>query len=110
MQIYILMWLGNNNSISCDRNNPRYIGCYVDDPYRDLNQGPGEASWKFVASRCNDICSGYRYFSLQYGGQCFCGNSYATASQYQKRPDKECGGANGTGGEWRNSVYKTCGN
>ena len=48
------------------------------------------------------------YFSLQYGGQCYCGNEFSTSRNYIKRPDSECGGANGVGGFWRNSIYRTC--
>ena len=112
IEIYIV---GDNNSTTC----PQYIGCYVDDPNRDLKHGPGESLTDFLtgesfrnftSSTCNEKCKGYSYFSLQYGGQCFCGNAYATSYNYQKRPDSECGGVNGLGGIFRNSVYKTCGN
>ena len=105
IEIYII---GDNNSTTC----PQYIGCYTDDPNRDLKNGPGESLIlrNFTSSTCNEKCKGYSYFSLQYGGQCFCGNAYATSYNYQKRPDSECGGVNAVGGIWRNSVYKTCGN
>ena len=63
---------------------------------------------RFTISGCNNECNGYRYFSLQYGGQCFCGDAYGTAPKYHKRPDAECGGVNGIGGFWRNSIYETC--
>ena len=104
IEIYII---GDNNSTTC----PQYIGCYADDRNRDLEHGPGsKGSWNYNVSSCNDQCKGYRYFSLQLRGQCFCGNAYASGSQYQKRNESECGGVNGVGRIWRNSVYKTCGN
>ena len=107
--IYIIS-VDNSNPSSCDGSGPYYIGCYVDDSNRDLGHGPGERPKIYDALSCNVECKGYRYFSLQNQGQCFCGNAYATASQYKKMPDGECGGAKGIGKAWRNSVYKTCGN
>jgi len=103
---------GSDSSTSCDKNEIQYLGCYVDDGGRDLDHGPGDKSspGEYDVSSCNEKCKGYTYFSMQYKYQCFCGDAYATAAQYQKRADHECGGANGVGGTWRNSVYKTCGN
>ena len=100
------------NTRQCNETNPRYIGCYADDRYRDLDKVPwlDNSLQRFNISSCNNECQGYRYFSLQYGGQCFCGDAYATAPKYQKRPDEECGGVNGDGGFWRNSIYETCDN
>ena len=53
--------------------------------------------------------SAYRYFGLQYGTQCFCGNSFG---RYGKSPNQgDCNKpclANRNeicGGTWRNSVY-----
>ena len=105
--------IGDNNSTTCD---PQYIGCYVDDRNRDLKHGPGASgSWKWnvfwSVTTCNDQCQEYIYFSLQFfGRECFCGNAYASSYQYQKRNDSECGGENGVGRTWTNSIYKTCGN
>ena len=107
MNHIFLILLDDNNTATCE---PQYIGCYVDDPDRDLEHGPIEFYSDFTASTCNEKCKRYSFFSLQFGGYCFCGNAYATSYRYQKRPDSECGGENGLGRIWRNSVYKTCGN
>jgi len=56
--------------------------------------------------------AGYRYASLQHGGQCFASNSFG---KYGKRPDRECrmrcardkGRFCGAG--WRNSVFRITG-
>ena len=84
----------------------------MDDRNRDLDHGPGDSTpistWTHDALTCNEECKKFTYFSLQYGGQCFCGDSYSTASKYQKRPDSECGDADGKGGVFRNKIYKTC--
>ena len=108
----ISKFLDDFNTRLCNETDPRYIGCYADDGFRDLDKIPrlDHGSQRFTISSCNNECKGYRYFSLQFGGQCFCGDEYATAPKYQKRPDEECGGVSGDGGFWRNSIYETCSN
>ena len=57
------------------------------------------------------ILSGYRYFGLQYGTQCFCGNSFGRygRSPNQGECNKPCPANRNEicGGTWRNSVYDT---
>ena len=55
------------------------------------------------------ILSGYRYFGLQFGTQCFCSNSFG---RYGKSPNqgdcnKPCPANRNEicGGTWRNSMY-----
>ena len=83
-----------------------YIGCYVDDESRDLPYGPKTGGYDHFS--CNTACQGYRYFSLQASGQCFCGNAYSTQPQYVEKSDSECGGHRGLGGSWRNSIFRIC--
>jgi len=82
-----------------------YVGCYKDDGHRDLDHYKGNGKKQ---EDCTVLCKDFTYFSMQAGSQCFCGNKYATASKYQKRPDSECG-STGLGGSWRNAVYKQAG-
>ena len=93
-------------STTCIGEEGSYIGCYVDDAQRDFTNGPKKYGYNQLT--CNSACQDYPYFSLQNNGHCRCGSSYSTMPQYVKKPDSECGGARGLGGEWRNSVYKTC--
>ena len=85
-----------------------FIGCYVDDESRDLNQGPRQ--YGYNQETCNTACLGYSFYALQDNGWCVCGNSYSTKPQYVETSVYECGGLNGLGGSWRNAVYKTCAN
>ena len=85
-----------------------FIGCYVDDGSRDLNQGPRQ--YGYNQETCNTACQGYSFYALQDNGWCVCGNSYSTKPQYVQVSVGECGGLNGLGGSWRNAVYKTCAN
>jgi len=94
-----------DKSATCLGKEESYIGCYVDDAQRDLDKFMGSG---YNQLSCNSACQDSTYFSLQYYGQCFCGNDYSTKPQYVKKPDSECGGARGQGTAWRNSVYKTC--
>ena len=59
-------------------------------------------------SSCNRNCQDYSYFGLQNDGECWCGNAYGTGEKHVERQDSACGGAEGIGTPWHNSVYKTC--
>jgi hypothetical protein len=75
------------------------IGSYMDKPERALRFGPMRA--KFTAEQCMNECGPqYKYFSLQYNGQCFCENDLDHATKYGKA---ECGKEGGT---WCNFIYE----
>jgi hypothetical protein len=79
-----------SNSVMAKKRNdnsyifPNFIGCYKDNyPSRDLPvikdtsimvkiQGKNALG----PEKCACKCKGYKYFSLQNGGECFCGNTY----------------------------------
>merc|ERR1712126_253823 len=92
--------------LNCNPNKPSYIGCFVDDFARDLDQGPMRYSYN--QKTCNRACKDYRYFALQNNGKCYCGNKYSTTRRYVQKPDSECGGAAAKGGYKRKSIYRTC--
>jgi len=92
-----------------------YIGCFKDSGNptgtqgRDLD-GFMYGSKDMTPEMCIDICSkrNFKYASVQYSTQCFCGNSYGKygpANNCNMKcsgdPTKICGGF------WANSVYKT---
>ena len=91
----------------------QYIGCFQDsgDPQgltdRDLS-GFMTNSKDMTIEKCIQICSekGFKYAGLQYGIQCFCGNSYGKYGESYScnyvcsgNQDEICGGY------WANSVY-----
>ena len=51
---------------------------------------------------CKSACSGYKYFAMQNGHECFCENDFARGTRYG---EKVCNG-NGLGGSWCNDVYR----
>jgi hypothetical protein len=89
---------------------PLYIGCYNDNvPGRDLTTWfcsngkvgrdcaidenmPYPRNWagsaKMSPEFCSDLCSGFRFFGLQAGFGCFCGNDYGNNGG--KAQDGEC--------------------
>jgi glucan endo-1,3-alpha-glucosidase len=81
-----------------------YKGCYGDSASsRDLNVvKPGIGT----IQECAGYCSKYEYFGVQFGSQCYCGNSYGRygtttgcTSQCSSNSTQTCGGA------YANSVY-----
>ncbi|XP_067937140.1 xylosyltransferase oxt-like [Watersipora subatra] len=68
-----------------------YIGCYKDDPRkRDLSGPTAASSTDNSPIYCRNLClaSGYRYAGVQYGVECFCGNTYG---KYEKLDESNCG-------------------
>jgi hypothetical protein len=84
------------------------LGCFADEMTRDL---PDEAA--SGGSMSVEIClidcahAGYAYAGVQYGNQCFCGNSYG---KYGTATDcnMKCSANSGEtcGGVYANSIYK----
>jgi hypothetical protein len=58
---------------------------------------------------CSTLCFGFKFFGVQFGGGCFCGNDYG--NQGGKAPDSDCDTACGgdpsikCGGAYKNSIY-----
>lgn len=82
-------------------------GCYKDAGRRDLEKNLKTDEPRKCFERA--LAAGYKFAGLQYGGECWAGNSLG---KYGKRPDSECKmkcrrdpGRN-CGAGWRNSVYR----
>ena len=85
----------------------RFLGCYRDGPNRDLREEIGSG---MTLSRCMEtaINMGMPYYALQYGGQCFVGNSYGRYGQIGIENCSMSCSANYNercGGGWANSVF-----
>jgi len=88
--------------------NEHWEGCFVDKGNRDLPKLLREGYGNYKA--CFDAATkgGFEFVGLQYGGECWAGNSFG---KYGKKPDHECsmpckkdkGKTCGNG--WRNSVF-----
>ncbi|PAA51512.1 hypothetical protein BOX15_Mlig002697g1 [Macrostomum lignano] len=86
-----------------------YIGCYGDTSRRDLSNyvARSRMSVEFCYRECDRLR--YRYFGLQNGRLCFCGNTYGL---YGQKSERECNlRCNGNrdefcGGRLRNCIYE----
>ncbi|KAF8870182.1 hypothetical protein BD779DRAFT_612568 [Infundibulicybe gibba] len=60
---------------------------------------------------CQLLCSGYRYAGVEYGTQCYCGNSFDNGATGSAIPESscpfQCGGdpSQKCGGDWTLSLY-----
>jgi hypothetical protein len=85
------------------------MGCFTDTTSRDLS-GPSDSSLAQTPEQCTAWCAGqgYEYAGVQYGSQCFCGNSFGSCGSSSACTMPCSGNSNETcGGVWANSVYKT---
>eukprot|EP01084_Bolivina_argentea_P315690 547005_1 len=97
-------------SICINAQDYSYIGCYIDGNPRALEYGPYAYIYIYIygytISECRAACDIYKYFAIQDGSWCSCGNSLDDAKKYgQAGSESECG-KKGTGGEMRNSLYE----
>ncbi|CAC5420703.1 unnamed protein product [Mytilus coruscus] len=89
-----------------------YLGCYVDDLSRMLDNRHGDILTQMTLEWCKQKCYKHQYLGLQASTQCFCGNSLGDQDVYQKTNDSECNrpcrgnSLQICGGYWRNSVYE----
>jgi len=85
-----------------------YKGCYKDTSKRDLNKMVYSTNAN-NSSMCYKSCNkkGYKYFGLQYGKECFCGNKFGKyGKKAAKKCNKRCPGNMKCGGKWQNSVFE----
>jgi hypothetical protein len=54
-----------------------YTGCYADSVQNRTLHGKYVPSWDMSIESCRGNCTGYAYFGVEYGTECFCGNRLA---------------------------------
>lgn len=87
-----------------------YLGCFKDTSQRDLPSAFVSRGTMNVG-QCKSHCQkgGFRFAGVQYGRQCFCGNTHG---RYGRVPEHKCnmrcaGNRNQTcGGSWHNNIYR----
>jgi hypothetical protein len=54
------------------------LGCYTDaiDGKRVLTAASTTSGTSMTYGSCASFCSSYQYFGVEYGGECYCGNSF----------------------------------
>lgn len=92
----------------------QYIGCFVDDGSRDLGPMLGSATADTDSfDACRAACD-KKYIALQWGGECFCSDTYGNGDQYVQVADSECdhprepcaSTSYNCGGTWRQAIYQ----
>jgi hypothetical protein len=85
----------------------RYVGCYKDTAARDLN-GKFFQGGVITSNFCGTYCKGFKYFGMQDGNQCLCGDNVGAYGQALETDcQQRCVGneIEICGGAWRNSVF-----
>lgn len=93
----------------------QYVGCFVDNAARDFGPMLGTATNAATDSfdECARACD-KTYIALQWGGECFCSDSYGNGEAYTQVDDAECNHERepcastsfNCGGTWRQAVYQ----
>ena len=93
----------------------QYVGCFKDDRSRDLGAMVGNTNAATNTFQgCRAACGDHQYMSLQYGGECFCANSYGNGPQYTQVDDGLCNSISepcfsnsfNCGGTWHQAIYQ----
>jgi len=76
-------------------NNPKFLGCYKDTWTRALKHMQWKHGWMsqgWTASECVAECSrkGFKHAALQYGGECWCDNTFHRGGDHGKVSDNDC--------------------
>ncbi|KAK0750306.1 WSC domain-containing protein, partial [Schizothecium vesticola] len=83
-----------------------YLGCFADGTPRALPERLLSTADMTIA-KCSTHCAGYQYFGIEYGRECFCGDSAPTVPVPESECDKPCAGDPNTkcGAGMRLSVF-----
>ncbi|KAK3695831.1 WSC domain-containing protein [Podospora appendiculata] len=66
-----------------------YLGCYVDqDPHARILPSNLLGADDMTAAKCKAHCAGYAVFGLEYGRECWCGNTFPATTA--KAPATDC--------------------
>ncbi|KAL8687042.1 MAG: hypothetical protein Q9218_006674, partial [Villophora microphyllina] len=71
-----------------------YQGCYTDSTSARVLTGKSTSGSTMSYKTCASYCSGYTYWGVEYGSQCYCGNSFSnpTASAPASDCSMKCSG------------------
>ncbi|CAD7957665.1 unnamed protein product [Amoebophrya sp. A120] len=106
---------GWRNSVYQHEPDVEYVGCFQDKPARALKMVSWNADFDYCADRCAK--TGSKFFALQWGNQCGCGQTEEDHKKFGARlPDEKChvphrkcnhnSDFKYCGGGWTNAVYR----
>ncbi|OWY46760.1 WSC-like protein [Alternaria alternata] len=86
-----------------------YLGCLTDGDNRVLGDKKFQNDPNMTVERCGTLCAGFNYFGVQWGQECYCGNTFKYATQHKPESDcsRPCTGDKNQkcGGSHRSNVY-----
>ncbi|XP_052248294.1 multiple epidermal growth factor-like domains protein 10 isoform X5 [Dreissena polymorpha] len=94
---------------SCKGAGIEYVGCYEDSSSNRILQGSFYFSDSNSPAECSKICSNYKFFGVQSGRHCRCGNALYSSTQ---KPESECSficpgdRSKICGADWRINLYR----
>ncbi|KAL8730328.1 MAG: hypothetical protein Q9181_004697 [Wetmoreana brouardii] len=65
-----------------------YQGCYTDSTNARVLTGRSSTSSTMSYQTCSSYCSGYTYWGVEYGSQCYCGNAFSNPTS--SAPASDC--------------------
>ena len=68
--------------------NYKYSGCYTEGTNARALTDKGVATGDMTIEACAGNCTGYNYWGVEYGGECYCGNTLGAGSI--KAPETDC--------------------
>ncbi|KAL8950733.1 MAG: hypothetical protein Q9183_007508, partial [Haloplaca sp. 2 TL-2023] len=86
-------------------------GCYTDSASKRVLTGRATASREMTQQACANYCSGWTYWGVEYGSQCYCGNAFSNPTTSTPASDCsfKCSGdaTQVCGGTGRMSLFKS---
>jgi hypothetical protein len=69
------------------------------------------ASNSMTPAACRSLCTGYTYYGVEYGRECYCGNSFPSQTPFSQSCDMPCSGdaAQNCGGSNALKIFNTSG-
>ncbi len=65
-----------------------YQGCYTDSVAQRAFTGAASVDSAMTIEKCGASCSKFQYFGVEYGDECYCGNTKASSSA--QAPESDC--------------------
>ncbi|KAL8784983.1 MAG: hypothetical protein Q9213_003644 [Squamulea squamosa] len=67
-----------------------YQGCYTDSTSARVLTSKSQSVSTNTYASCAAYCSGYTYFGVEYGSQCYCGNQFTNPTAPAPKGETEC--------------------
>ncbi|EFE33119.1 uncharacterized protein ARB_07870 [Trichophyton benhamiae CBS 112371] len=87
-----------------------FDGCYTDTPESRALTSAAFVKENMTIAACSSLCKGYQFFGLEYGTECYCGDTRSNSSMQAPKSEcnQPCGGDSSEtcGAGYRIAIYK----